>query len=46
MFKKYGASRDHSYRFHNLVLEEREKNKQNDDFDKLIDDNYINNNFK
>lgn len=46
MIKKYGASRDRSYRFHNLVLEEREKDKENDDFDKLIDDNYNNNNSK
>ena len=46
MIKKYGASRDHSYRFHNLVLEEREKDKENDDFDKLIDDNDNNNNYK
>ena len=46
MFKRYGASRDRSYRFHNLVLEEREKNKENDDFDKLIDDNDNNYNSK
>ena len=46
MFRKYGASRDHSYKFHNLVLEEREKNKENDDFDKLIDDNDNNNKYK
>ena len=46
MIKKYGASRDHSYKFHCLVLEEKDRNKDNNDYDsdKLIeaDDNYNN----
>ena len=39
MIKKYGASCDHSYRFHNLVTEENEKRKENNDSDKLIEEN-------
>ena len=38
MFKKYGASRDHTYKYH-ILLEEKEKNKENNDSDKLIEDN-------
>lgn len=41
MIKKLGASRDHSYKFHTLVVEENEKRKENNDSDKLIDDNRI-----
>ena len=41
MIKKYGASRDHTYKFHILVAEENEKRKDNNDSDKLIDDNNI-----
>ena len=39
MIKIYGASRDHSYKFYNLVLEESEKRKENDDADKLLEEN-------
>ncbi len=41
MIKKYGASKDHTYKFHTLVVEENEKRKDNNDSDKLIDDNSI-----
>ena len=41
MIKKYGASYDHSYRFHCLVNEENEKRKENNDSDKLIEENNI-----
>lgn len=41
MFKKYGASRDHSYKFHSLIIEQRDINKDNNDSDKLIEDNNI-----
>ena len=46
MFKKYGASRDHSYKFHCLVLEEKDKNKDNNDYDsdKLIEEEDNNDN--
>ena len=39
MIKKYGASRDHTYKFHTLVVEENDKRKDNNDSDKLIEDN-------
>jgi len=42
MIKRYGASRDHSYRFHVLISDEIEKRKENNDSDKLIDENIIN----
>ena len=41
MFKKYGASRDHSYKFHSLIARQREINKDNNDSDKLIEDSSI-----
>ena len=42
MFKTYGASKDLSYHFNNLVTEEIEKRKEETDSDKLISDNNIN----
>ena len=42
MFKTYGASKDLSYLFNNLVTEEIEKRKEETDSDKLISDNNIN----
>ena len=41
MFKKYGASRDHSFKFHSLIARQRELNKDTNDSDKLIEDNNI-----
>ena len=40
MLKKYGASRDRSYKFRTFILEVREskKDKDNNDSDKLIED--------
>jgi hypothetical protein len=42
MFKTYGASKDLSYKFHNLLTEEIEKRKDENDSDKLISENNIN----
>jgi hypothetical protein len=42
MFKTYGASKDLSYYFNNLVSEEIEKRKEETDSDKLISDDNIN----
>ena len=39
MFKTYGASKDLSYKFHNLLTEEIEKRKDENDSDKLISEN-------
>ncbi len=41
MFKTYGASKDLSYKFNNLLNEEIEKRKEESDSDKLITDNSI-----
>ena len=41
MIKKYGASRDHTYKYHTLVIEENEKRKDNNDSDKLIEHNNV-----
>jgi len=38
MIKKYGASRDLTYQYHNLCQEEMEKKKENTDSDNLIDE--------
>ena len=42
MIKTYGVSKDLSYRFNNLLSEELEKRKDENDSDKLISDNNIN----
>ena len=42
MIKTYGVSKDLSYHFHNLLSEELEKRKDENDSDKLISDNNIN----
>ena len=42
MFKTYGVSKDISYKFNNLLSEEIEKRKDENDSDKLISDNNIN----
>ena len=41
MFKTYGASKDLSYKFHNLLTEEIEKRKDENDSDKLISEDNI-----
>lgn len=41
MIKKYGASRDLTYQFHNLLQEELEKKKENTDSDNLIEENNV-----
>ena len=46
MFKTYGASKDLSYKFHNLLTEEIEKRKDENDSDKLISENNINDSTK
>ena len=38
MIKKYGASRDHTYKYH-ILLQENDKNRDKEDSDKLIEDN-------
>ena len=42
MIKTYGVSKDLSYHFNNLLSEELEKRKDENDSDKLISDNNIN----
>ena len=46
MFIKYGDQRENSYKFQYLVLEEKEKNKDNNDYDsdKLIEEDDNNDN--
>ena len=39
MIKTYGVLKDLSYQFHNLLTEEIEKRKDENDSDKLISDN-------
>ena len=41
MIKNYGVSKDLSYRSRNIVQEEFEKKKDNNDSDNLIDENNI-----
>jgi len=41
MIKKYGASRDLTYQYHNLLQEEMEKKKDNTDSDNLIDEKNV-----
>jgi hypothetical protein len=41
MIKKYGASRDLTYQYHNIWQEEMEKKKENTDSDNLIDENNV-----
>lgn len=41
MIKKYGASRDLTFKFHSLMEGQREINNDNNDSDKLIEDNNI-----
>ena len=48
MYKTYGVSKDLSYKFNNILSEEIEKRKEENDSDKLISDdnnNIINNSF-
>jgi len=41
MIKKYGALRDLTYQYHNLLQEEMEKKKDNTDSDNLIDEKNV-----
>ena len=41
MIKKYGASRDLTYQYHNILQEEMEKKKESIDSDNLIDEKNV-----
>jgi hypothetical protein len=41
MIKKYGATRDLTYQYHNIWHEEMEKKKENTDADNLIDEKNV-----